>query len=75
MPSCRTEVSRSACQQSLRDGTDIKEASEAPRRTFAEVLIECEEDRTLRAARRDVAGRRPEHVGRYMAATVTPVTV
>jgi hypothetical protein len=25
-------------------------------------------------ARRDAVGRRPEHVGRYMAATVTPVT-
>ena len=26
-----------------------KDASEAPRRTFGELLIDCEEDRTLRA--------------------------
>jgi hypothetical protein len=34
-----------------------KDASEAPRRTFAELLIDCEEDRVLRAV---LVGMLPE---------------
>jgi hypothetical protein len=30
-------------------GPTSKDVSEAPRRAFAELLIDCEEDRTLRA--------------------------
>ena len=30
-------------------GPTSKDVSEAPSRTFAELLIDCEEDRTLRA--------------------------
>jgi hypothetical protein len=50
MLSCRTEVSRVGLANSrfVTERTS-EEASEAPRRTFAELLIDCEEDRTLRA--------------------------
>jgi hypothetical protein len=35
---------------SLRDGTDIQGRGRSPQdRTFAELLIDCEEDRMLRA--------------------------
>jgi hypothetical protein len=46
----RSLLQRSSLRVSVCDGTDTRrDASEAARRAFAELLIDCEEDRTLRA--------------------------